>query len=83
MPHLPSLARNLEALDELDLPPSVEIRLVGNSGVCYEDGAGKLSLSASDFDEVGDCVYRFLVPAGLHHPCQFIHVYFNGKELAQ
>lgn len=70
-------------ISAFDLPPSVEIRLVGNSGVCYEDGAGKLSLSASDFDEVGDCVYRFLVPAGLHHPCQFIHVYFNGKELAQ
>ena len=69
-------------ISAFDLPPSVELRMTGNSGVCYEDGAGKLSLYSHDFDETGDCVYRFLVPTSLKHPCQFIHVFVEGKEIA-
>ena len=70
-------------LTAFGLPPGVELRMTGNSGICFEDGSGVLSLDCDDFDETGDCLYRFLVPEGISNPCQFLHVYFDGKEFAQ
>ena len=70
-------------LTAFGLPPGVELRMTGNSGICFEDGSGVLSLDCGDFDETGDCLYRFLVPEGVSNPCQFLHVYFDGKEFAQ
>lgn len=70
-------------LTAFGLPPGVELRMTGNSGICFEDGSGVLSLDCDDFDETGDCLYRFLVPEGVSNPCQFLHVYFDGKEFAQ
>lgn len=70
-------------LSAFDLPSTVEFRMTGNSGICFENGAGKLVLHADDFDEVGDCLYRFLIPERVSNPCQFLHAYFNGKEMSQ
>lgn len=70
-------------LTAFDLPHSAELRMTSHSGVCFEDGAGTLSISADDFDDTGDCIYRFLVPEGVDHPCQFLHAYFEGKEICQ
>ena len=65
------------------LPASAEIRMSGQSGICYESGAGTLILHADDFDEFGDCIYRFLLPNYVTNPCQFLHLYLDGKEVAQ
>ena len=70
-------------LTAFGLPSGVELRMTGNSGICFEDGSGVLSLDCGDFDETGDCLYRFLVPEGVSNPCQFLHVYLDGKEFAQ
>ena len=70
-------------LSVFDLPDGVELRMTGSSGICFEDGSGKLILTSNDFDDAGDCIYHFLVPAGVSNPCQFLHAYFNGKEFAQ
>ena len=70
-------------ISAFDMPNSVELRMTSHSGVCFEDGAGTLSISADDFDDTGDCIYRFLVPVGVDHPCQFLHAYFEGKEIVQ
>ena len=70
-------------LSVFDLPDGVELRMTGNSGICFEDGSGKLILTSNDFDDAGDCIYHFLVPAGVSNPCQFLQAYFNGKEFAQ
>lgn len=70
-------------LSAFDLPSTVEFRMTGNSGICFENGAGKLVLHADDFDEVGDCLYRFMIPERVSNPCQFLHAYFNGKEISQ
>ena len=70
-------------LSAFDLPPTVEFRMTGNSGICFENGAGNLVLHADDFDEVGDCLYRFLIPEQVSNPCQFLHAYFDGKEISQ
>ena len=70
-------------ISAFDLPHSVELRMTGNSGICFEDGAGVMSVRQEDFDEIGDCLYRFLVPDGVSNPCQFLHAYFGGKEFAQ
>ena len=66
-----------------DLPPTVEFRMNSASGVCFEDGSGRLVLHADDFDEVGDYIYRFLLPVGVSNPCQFLYAYFDGKEISQ
>ena len=70
-------------LSAFDVPPSLTLRMTGNSGICFEDGAGSMTLTADSFDEIGDCIYRFLLPAGVDHPCQFLRAYFEGKEIAQ
>ena len=70
-------------LSAFDVPPSLTLRMTGNSGICFEDGAGGMTLTADSFDETGDCIYRFLLPAGVDHPCQFLRAYFDGKEIAQ
>ena len=56
---------------------------IRNSGICFEDGSGTLYLNSGDFDETGDCLYRFLVPPGVTNPCQFLHAFFNNREVAQ
>ena len=66
-----------------DLPPTVEFRMNSASGVCFEDGSGRLVLHVDDFDEVGDYIYRFLLPVGVSNPCQFLYAYFDGKEISQ
>ncbi len=70
-------------LSAFDVPPSLTLRMSGMSGVCYPDGTGHLELSAGSFSPEGDCLYRFLVPAGLATPCQVLRAYFDGKELAR
>ena len=70
-------------LSAFNLAPGLEFRMTGNSGVCFEDGSGMLVLHPEDFDENGDCMYRFLVPDGVSNPCQFLHVYFDGREVSQ
>ena len=66
-----------------DLPDGIILRMKTQSGVCYEDGTADLDLSPDDFDETGDLYYRFFVPPGLTNPCQFLHILWNGKEIAQ
>ena len=46
-------------------------------------GRWRLDLDASSFDPAGDCIYRFYVPAGVGHPCQFLRAYHGGKEIAR
>ena len=70
-------------LSAFDLPDCVMLRLQGNSGICFEDGAGKMSVYADDLDETGDLLYRFLVPESVSNPCQFLFAYFGGKMFAQ
>ena len=70
-------------ISAFDLPDGVELRLKGNSGICYEDGAGTLSLQAGDFDETGDCLYRFLLPEEVTNPCQFLYIYVDGVEVSR
>lgn len=70
-------------LSAFDLPDAVEFRMTSSSGICFENGSGRLTVAPSDFDGYGDFRYRFLVPSGVDHPCQFLHGYFQGKEFAQ
>ena len=70
-------------ISAFDLPQSVELRMTGNSGIVFEDGAGVMSVGQGDFDETGDCVYRFFVPNGVSNPCQFLRAYVDGKEFAR
>jgi hypothetical protein len=70
-------------LSVFDLPDGVELRMTGNSGICFEDGAGVMSVTNGSADVIGDVVYRFLVPNGVSNPCQFLHAYKNGREFAQ
>ena len=70
-------------LSVFDLPAGVELRMTGNSGICFEDGAGVMSVTNGSVDVIGDVVYRFLVPNGVSNPCQFLHAYKKGRELAQ
>ena len=70
-------------LSAFDLPDSVEFRMTSSSGICFEDGSGKLSVTPGDFYECGDFMYRFFVPYGVNHPCQFLHGYFRGREFSQ
>ena len=70
-------------LSAFDLPEAVEFRMTSSSGICFENGSGRLTVAPSDFDGYGDFRYRFLVPSGVNHPCQFLHGYFQGKEFAQ
>ena len=70
-------------LSAFDLPSCVELKMTSSSGICFEDGSGKLTITSGDLDGCGDFVYRFLVPSGVKHPCQFLHGYFEGKEVFQ
>ena len=70
-------------LSAFDVPPSLTLRMTGNSGICFEDGAGSMTVTAERFDEIGDCVYRFLLPDGMTNPCQFLKARHDGKEIAQ
>jgi hypothetical protein len=47
------------------LPPDATIELdIFVGGVTFEDGTTVLRLTAEDFDNLGQCVVRFLWPAG-------------------
>ena len=70
-------------LSAFDVPASVSLRMTSSSGICFEDGSGRLNLNAESFGPTGDHVYRFYVPAGVDHPCQFLRAYHDGKEIAQ
>ena len=70
-------------ISAFDLPPGVTFSMRSQSGVCFEDGASTVELGPSDFDETGEFWYRFYVPKGLSNPCQFLHAYLDGKEIAQ
>lgn len=65
------------------LPEDVTLQMRSTSGVCFENGTGTLSLQSSDFDETGDCTYRFYVPTGVSNPCQVFHGIFDGAYFAQ
>lgn len=70
-------------LSAFDVPPGLTLRMTSGSGICFEDGAGRLTISAEDFDEIGDFSYRFYVPEGVRHPCQFLRLMKDGKAVAQ
>ena len=70
-------------LSVFDMPETVELRMVAVSGVCFEDGSAQLPVRKSDLNSMGDCIYRFYVPAEVVHPCQFLRGYIGGKEFAQ
>ncbi len=70
-------------LSAFDVPPSLALRMTSGSGICFGDGAGRLEISADDFDEIGDFSYRFYVPKGVRHPCQFLRLTRGGKAVAQ
>jgi len=70
-------------LSAFDVPQTLTLRMTGNSGICFEDGAGSMTVTTESFNAIGDCVYRFLLPAGVMNPCQFLRAYFEGKEIAQ
>ena len=70
-------------LSAFDVPASVSLRMTSSSGICFKDGSGRLNLNADSFGPTGDCIYRFYVPAGVNHPCQFLRAYHDGKEIAQ
>ena len=57
--------------------------LSANSGICFEDGSGVLWLDAGSFGLTGDYIYRFYVPEGVTHPCQFLRAYRDGREVAR
>lgn len=81
---LPDGTRVVEnRLTAFDVPAGLELRMTSSSGICFEDGAGSLDVGADDFDEIGDCVYRFYVPSGVNHPCQFLQLRRNGKTVAK
>ena len=73
----------LNRLSCFDLPQGVVLRMKTQSGVCYDDGSADLDLTSEDMNEIGDFYYRFFVPPDLTNPCQFLHVIWNGKEIAQ
>lgn len=66
-----------------DLPAGVSFSMRSQSGVCFEDGAASIDIGPSGFNETGDFWYRFFVPKGLAHPCQFLHARVGGREIAQ
>ena len=70
-------------LSAFDVPPSLTLRMTSGSGICFVDGAGRLEISADDFDEIGDFSYWFYVPKGVRHPCQFLRLTRGGKAVAQ
>ena len=57
--------------------------MVSSSGVAFADGSGRLDVVRGDFDEIGGLSYQFIVPAGVDHPCQFLRLIFDGKEVAR
>ena len=70
-------------LSAFGLPDSAVLRMTSSSGITFADGSGSLSLTSSDFDEIGDVSYQFLVPPGVVHPCQFLRLLINGKVIAR
>ena len=70
-------------LSAFDVPASVSLRMTSSSGICFKDGSGRLNLNADSFGPTGDYIYRFYVPVGVDHPCQFLRAYHDGKEIAQ
>ena len=70
-------------LSAFGLPDSAILRMTSSSGITFADGSGSLNLTKSDFDEIGDVSYQFLVPPGVVHPCQFLRLLFNGKVIAR
>lgn len=70
-------------LSAFDVPPGLTMRMTSGSGICFEDGAGVMEISAEDFDEIGDFSYLFYVPQGVMHPCQFLRLMVGGKAVAQ
>ena len=70
-------------LTAFDVPSSVLLKMTSASGVCFADGSGSISMTSGSFSGTGDYIYRFYVPEGVEHPCQFLRAYYNGKEIAQ
>ena len=70
-------------LSAFDVPAGLTMRMTSGSGICFEDGAGFIEISADDFDEIGDFSYLFYVPQGVMHPCQFLRLMVGGKAVAQ
>lgn len=70
-------------LSAFDVPPGLRLQMVSGSGICFEDGSGRMAISAADFNEVGDFTYRFHVPKGVNHPCQFLRLMHDGKVVAK
>lgn len=67
-----------------DLPPGVSFAMTSMSGICFEDGSGRMRFTSGDFDETGDFTYRFYVPCGVSNPCQFLYVYdADGRKVSQ
>jgi len=65
------------------LPDSALMRMTSSSGITFADGSGRLELTGSDLDEIGDFSYQFLIPPGVGHPCQFLRLMFDGKVVAR
>lgn len=70
-------------ISAFDLPRGVRFSMRSQSGVCFDDGAASIEVGPSSFDVTGDFWYRFYVPAGLVTPCQFLHAFVGGEEIAQ
>ena len=70
-------------LSAFDVPQGLLFSMTSSSGISFADGAGRLMISADDFDEVGDFAYQFYVPENVNHPCQFLRLIHNGKVVAQ
>jgi hypothetical protein len=70
-------------ISAFDLPPAALLRMTSSSGISFADGSGKMELTGSDLDEIGDFSYQFLIPPGVAHPCQFLRLVFGGKAVAR
>ena len=70
-------------LSAFDVPQGLLFSMTSSSGISFADGAGRLLISADDFDEIGDFSYQFYVPETVNHPCQFLRLIHNGKVVAQ
>ena len=73
----------LNRISGFDIPSDVVLKMRTQSGVCFADGSGELVISASSFNEIGDCYYRFFVPPEVTNPCQFLQAVWNERGIAQ
>ena len=73
----------LNRISGFDIPSDVVLKMRTQSGVCFADGSGELVISASGFNEIGDCYYRFFVPPEVTNPCQFLQSVWKERGIAQ